>query len=121
MPLFSGYPLPLLPEPMHVFSTTSLKVTVGDTVYVNNQKWTDSAPYRTITVRDIMSDLPAISNGDQKPVMKYELDPLTHFQRRMRKDTQDLTDHICKSMNPLVEKRMELIPTEEVFFFFLQS
>jgi DNA (cytosine-5)-methyltransferase 1 len=99
---------------MHVFFPTSLKVSVGDTVYDNNQKWTDSAPYRTITVRDIMSDLPAISNGDQKGIMKYEKDPESHYQKRMRKDTHDLTDHICKAMNPLVEKRMELIPIEEV-------
>ncbi len=77
------------------------------------QRWTSSAPYRTITVRDIMSDLPPIRNGEQKLVTKYDGLPECHFQRMMRKNTTDLTDHICKQMNALVEKRMELIPTEQ--------
>ncbi len=32
-----GYKLPLFPEPLHVFYSTSLKVTVNETLYVNNQ------------------------------------------------------------------------------------
>jgi DNA (cytosine-5)-methyltransferase 1 len=32
-----GYQLPLFPEPLHVFYSTSLKVTVNDKLYVNNQ------------------------------------------------------------------------------------
>ena len=60
-----------------------------------------------------MSDLPPIRNGEQKLVAKYDGLPECHFQRMMRKNTTDLTDHICKQMNSLVEKRMELIPTEQ--------
>ncbi len=35
-------------------------------VCVSNCKWVDSAPYRTITVRDCMSDLPEILQGGLK-------------------------------------------------------
>ena len=59
-----------------------------------------------------MSDLPQIRNGDQKEVMTYEIEAETHFQRKIRKNTNgELRDHICKKMNALVEARMSLIPT----------
>ena len=63
-----------------------------------------------------MSDLPEIRNGDQQIEMKYN-EPETHFQRMMRKHctgpkAQIMRDHVCKKMNPLVEKRMEYIPTK---------
>ena len=45
-----------------------------------------------------MSDLPPIRNGEQKPVTKYDRDPESHYQRAMRKNTIDLTDHICKQV-----------------------
>ena len=69
----------------------------------------------TIFFPDAMSDLPEIRNGDQQIEMKYD-EPETHFQRMMRKQctgpkAQIMRDHVCKKMNPLVEKRMEYIPT----------
>ena len=45
-----------------------------------------------------MSDLPPIRNGEQKPVTKYDRDPESHYPRAMRKNTIDLTDHICKQV-----------------------
>lgn len=44
--------------------------------------------------------------------MNYDEEPKTHFQREMRKGIDKLIDHICKSMSPLVDARMSLIPTE---------
>ena len=41
----------------------------------------DSAPFRTITVRDAMSDLPEIKNGAKAEEISYNGDPLSHFQR----------------------------------------
>uniref|UniRef100_F6XUV4 DNA (cytosine-5)-methyltransferase 1 n=1 Tax=Ciona intestinalis TaxID=7719 RepID=F6XUV4_CIOIN len=109
-----GEQLPLYPEPLHTFSTRggSLSAQVGDTRYTNNIKWSTSAPYRTITVHDAMSDLPKIPNGHAKLEMPYTGEPLTHFQRMMRgKDYQGVVrDHICKDMSPLVAARMALIP-----------
>lgn len=95
-----GQELPQYPEPQHVFATTSLSAQIGDKVScvfkiergnqskssfflqvcVSNCKWTESAPYRTITVRDTMSDLPEICNGQMNVVMDYDTVPISHFQ-----------------------------------------
>lgn len=74
--------------------------------------WQYSAPYRTITVRDSMSDLPSIKNGCNVKEMQYDDEPISHFQRMMRgNDTTNIVkDHICKEMAPLVEGRMSQIP-----------
>jgi DNA (cytosine-5)-methyltransferase 1 len=42
-----------------------------------------SAPYRTITVRDAMSDLPEIRNGAKKEEISYGGDPQSHFQKNV--------------------------------------
>lgn len=52
--------------------------------YVSNCQWTDSAPLRTITVRDSLSDLPEIRNGHRKEEMSYGTEPESHFQRMVR-------------------------------------
>ena len=43
-----------------------------------------SAPYRTITVRDAMSDLPEIRNGASNDEISYNGDAISHFQRQVR-------------------------------------
>ena len=42
-----------------------------------------SAPYRTITVRDAMSDLPEIRNGAKAEEISYSGDAMSHFQRQV--------------------------------------
>ena len=49
--------------------------------YLSNCRWTTSAPLRTITVRDIMSDLPEIKNGAKKEELTYGSEPESHFQK----------------------------------------
>ncbi len=45
--------------------------------------------------------------------MAYEEDPVSHFQRQMRRGAgPELRDHICKEMSALVDARIERIPTE---------
>ncbi|XP_012137658.2 DNA methyltransferase 1a isoform X2 [Megachile rotundata] len=109
-----GQTLPKYPEPTHVFSKRAcqLSVLVDNKKYSSNCSWIDSAPYRTITVKDAMFDLPEIKNGWNKEEMPYNSEPLSHFQRKMRgKQYQPvLRDHICKEMAPLVEGRMAHIP-----------
>lgn len=77
-----GQTLPRYPEPQHVFNKRGcqLSVQVGDLKYATGARWTESAPYRTITVRDAMSDLPAIRNGCSRAEMPYNSEPLSHFQ-----------------------------------------
>ncbi|RZF31854.1 hypothetical protein LSTR_LSTR009501 [Laodelphax striatellus] len=111
-----GEILPIFPEPTHSFcpKTTHLTVNVDNKTYVSNCQWLESAPRRTITVRDAMSDLPEIGNGANELEISYNLDPQSHFQRLIRGDQYQpvLTDHICKEMSPLVVARMAQIPTK---------
>lgn len=57
-----------------------------------------SAPFRTITVRDTMSDLPEIRNGASAPEIAYNGEPQSWFQRQLRGSHYQTTvrDHICK-------------------------
>ncbi|XP_076247573.1 DNA (cytosine-5)-methyltransferase PliMCI [Calliopsis andreniformis] len=110
-----GEILPKYPEPTHVFSKRAcqLSVIVDNKKYSSNCDWSESAPYRTISVRDAMSDLPNIRNGWNKEEMAYGDEPISHFQRKVRPKEPDtiLRDHICKDMAPLVEARIAHIPT----------
>jgi DNA (cytosine-5)-methyltransferase 1 len=42
-----------------------------------------SAPYRTVTVRDAMSDLPEIRNGARASTISYDSEPQSDFQRKV--------------------------------------
>ncbi|XP_066590215.1 DNA (cytosine-5)-methyltransferase 1-like isoform X2 [Prorops nasuta] len=110
-----GEKLPKYPEPTHVFSKRAcqLSVVVDNNKYSSNCTWTESAPYRTINVRDAMADLPNIRNGWNKEEMPYSGEAISHFQRKVRNTQFDvmLKDHICKDMAPLVEARIAHIPT----------
>lgn len=110
-----GYKLPLYPEPTHVFSrrACSLTTTIDGKRFVTNIQWDESAPRRTCTIQDAMSDLPQICNGANKTEIDYGSMPETHFQRlvRSRDETTRLRDHICKNMAPLIQARMSRIPT----------
>ncbi|KAG7199233.1 hypothetical protein KM043_018102 [Ampulex compressa] len=110
-----GEILPKYPEPTHVFSKRAcqLSVIVDNKKYSSNCDWNESAPFRTISVRDAMSDLPNIRNGWSKEEMPYSDEPMSHFQRKIRSSEHDtiLRDHICKDMAPLVEARIAHIPT----------
>ena len=56
--------LPEWPEPMHVFAGPELKVNLdGKTQYAAVQSTATGAPFRAITVRDTIGDLPAVGNG----------------------------------------------------------
>ncbi|KAG6440695.1 hypothetical protein O3G_MSEX001376 [Manduca sexta] len=110
-----GYKLPLYPEPTHVFSrrACSLTTTIDGKRFVTNIHWDESAPRRTCTIQDAMSDLPQICNGANKIEIDYGSMPETHFQRRVRSRDENtkLRDHICKNMAPLIQARISRIPT----------
>ncbi|KAF7281042.1 DNA (cytosine-5)-methyltransferase 1-like [Rhynchophorus ferrugineus] len=110
-----GYTLPRYPEPQHVFNKrgTQLSFIVDDYKYTNGCRWIESAPYRTICVRDAMADLPDIKNGSNRVEIPYDADPVSHFQKLMRgyEDDAMLRDHICKEMSAIVEARISHIPT----------
>ncbi|KAJ8970400.1 hypothetical protein NQ317_001491 [Molorchus minor] len=110
-----GYALPKYPEPLHVFNKrgTQLSFAVDGSRYHNGCYWTESAPYRTICVRDAMSDLPDIKNGWSKTEMPYDGETISHFQKMMRGNDENsmVKDHVCKEMSAIVEARITQIPT----------
>uniref|UniRef100_A0AAY4B461 DNA (cytosine-5)-methyltransferase n=1 Tax=Denticeps clupeoides TaxID=299321 RepID=A0AAY4B461_9TELE len=109
-----GEKLPRYPEPLHVFAprACSLSVVVDDKKYVSNVTRGNGGIYRTITVRDTMSDLPEIRNGAAALEISYNGEPQSWFQRQIRGSQYQpiLRDHICKDMSALVAARMRHIP-----------
>ncbi|XP_049946274.1 DNA (cytosine-5)-methyltransferase 1-like [Schistocerca serialis cubense] len=116
-----GELLPSFPEATHAFSQSlcQLNAAVNGQTYYSNCNRMYSAPMRTITVRDALSDLPEIPNGHDKCEIHYKKRPLTHFQRLVRGNEKQkvqfchmmmLRDHICKKLNPLNEARVANIP-----------
>ncbi|XP_047387721.1 DNA (cytosine-5)-methyltransferase 1 isoform X2 [Sciurus carolinensis] len=109
-----GEQLPLFPEPLHVFAPRAcqLSVVVDDKKFVSNITRLSSGPFRTITVRDTMSDLPEIRNGATAQEISYNGEPQSWFQRQLRGSHYQpiLRDHICKDMSALVAARMRHIP-----------
>ncbi len=100
--------LPKFPEARHVFAKEDLSVFVDERKFRSAKPSSETAALRTITVRDAISDLPFIGNGASKEKLKYLKDPVSHYQRLMRRDAV-LRDHICRLMPPLFEKRIEHI------------
>ncbi|XP_072458541.1 DNA (cytosine-5)-methyltransferase 1-like [Notamacropus eugenii] len=108
-----GEKLPMFPEPLHVFAPRAcqLSVVVDNKRFVSNIRRLSSAPFRTITVHDTMSDLPSIKNGASEEEIAYKEEPKSWFQRQMRgSHDQILREHVCKEMNALVSARIKLIP-----------
>jgi DNA (cytosine-5)-methyltransferase 1 len=56
---------------MHVFASPELKINLPDGKYYAAVKSTAAgAPFRSITVRDTVEDLPPVENGASKPTIQ---------------------------------------------------
>lgn len=62
------------------------------------------------TVRDALSDLPTLKNGEDRGVAKYRTDPTSDYQREMRRNTDEVHNHSAARLSPVNLKRMEHIP-----------
>ncbi|KAK9287513.1 hypothetical protein L1049_015934 [Liquidambar formosana] len=103
--------LPEWPEPMHVFAGPELKVPLsGNTQYAAVRSTASGAPFRAITVRDTIGDLPVVGNGASAVTMEYKNEPVSWFQKKIRGNMLVLTDHISKEMNELNLIRCQTIP-----------
>ncbi|XVE83441.1 hypothetical protein DITRI_Ditri16bG0089000 [Diplodiscus trichospermus] len=103
--------LPEWPEPMHVFAAPQLKITLSHNLqYAAVRSTASGAPFRAITVRDTIGDLPAVGNGASKANLEYQSEPISWFQKKIRGDMAVLTDHISKEMNELNLIRCQKIP-----------
>ncbi|CAH8276765.1 unnamed protein product [Arabidopsis lyrata] len=103
--------LPEWPEPMHVFNNPGFKISLSRGLHcaaVHNTK--SGAPFRSITVRDTIGDLPPVENGESEINKKYKDVPVSWFQKEMRGNMTVLTDHICKQMNELNLIRCKKVP-----------
>ncbi|KAJ0253860.1 Bromo adjacent homology (BAH) domain-containing protein [Hirschfeldia incana] len=107
-----GEVLPEWPEPMHVFGTPELKIKLSERSHYAAVRSTQyGAPFRSITVKDTIEDLPPIQNGESETNREYEADPVSWFQKKIRGNMSVLTDHICKDMNEANLIRCKHIPT----------
>ncbi|XP_059647244.1 DNA (cytosine-5)-methyltransferase 1 [Cornus florida] len=103
--------LPEWPEPMHVFAAPELKITLsGNLQYAAVRSTSTGAPFRSITVRDTIGDLPAVGNGASKTNLEYQGDAVSWFQKKIRGNMMVLSDHISKEMNELNLIRCQRIP-----------
>ncbi|KAJ7970086.1 DNA (cytosine-5)-methyltransferase [Quillaja saponaria] len=103
--------LPEWPEPMHVFNAPELKVTLAENLqYAAVRSTAGGAPFRSITVRDTIGDLPAMGNGASVINSEYQQEPVSWFQKNIRGNMFVLTDHISKAMNELNYIRCQKIP-----------
>ncbi|EOA12790.1 hypothetical protein CARUB_v10025739mg [Capsella rubella] len=103
--------LPEWPEPMHVFGVPKLKISLSQGLhYAAVRSTAPGAPFRPITVRDTIGDLPAVENGESRINKEYKAEPVSWFQKEIRGDMISLTDHICKEMNEINLIRCKIIP-----------
>lgn len=56
---------------MHVFNAPELKITLSESVqYAAVRSTACGAPFRAVTVRDTIGDLPAVGNGASKSTLE---------------------------------------------------
>ncbi|DBB09374.1 TPA: hypothetical protein ACH3X3_007949 [Trebouxia sp. C0006] len=107
-----GNILPEWPKPQHVFRSSQLTINLPGNVQFTAVPQSVGAPLRTVTVRDVISDLPVIENGHDQADMQYAGPPVSAFQKKIRGECTVLRDHICKQMNELNLERCRCIPKE---------
>ncbi|KAJ0260435.1 Bromo adjacent homology (BAH) domain-containing protein [Hirschfeldia incana] len=106
-----GEVLPEWPEPMHVFNVPELNISLSKGLrYAAVRSTQQGAPFRSITVRDTIGDLPSVKNGESDIKKEYETEPISWFQKEIRGNKKVLTDHISKTMNEHNLIRCKRIP-----------
>jgi len=65
-------------------------------------------PY--VTVKEALSDLPVLKNGDDRGVLGYRSAPASDFQAEMRRGSSEVHNHSASRLSPINLKRMEHIP-----------
>ncbi|KAL7082283.1 hypothetical protein ACP275_14G089700 [Erythranthe tilingii] len=103
--------LPEWPEPMHVFSAPELKISMSKNFHYSAVRSTaKGAPFRPLTVRDTIGDLPPVGNGASNKSLQYQGEPISWYQKTIRGNMDVLIDHISKEMNELNLIRCQRIP-----------
>ncbi|XP_064486313.1 DNA (cytosine-5)-methyltransferase PliMCI-like [Ornithodoros turicata] len=98
--------LPSFPEPTHAFEVSDDRLAIavdGRRYSTALTRATPSAPYRRMTLRDAISDLPLLTNKTRP-----QRGSNTEFARRFKRPT--LSNHQCKEMKPLEQARIDNVP-----------
>lgn len=108
-----GIKLPNFPKPTHCFNhPTSLNVTLNN-ISTGPSTQFYSAPRRASTIKDAISDLPALNNDESNLHTEYKCNPQSEYQRNMRKKGSFcILDHISKPLSLLNEARVARIPMD---------
>ena len=118
MAAVSGTPLPMMPNPLHVFAhqNGNLKVNLDFRCFAPQTNLENSAPHQTVTVGEAINDLPVIGNGTGMIRSRYSSNPKNSYQRIMRHNSESgqiqkvLLDHKCRRLEPIKEVRISYIP-----------
>ncbi|GER54987.1 cytosine-specific methyltransferase [Striga asiatica] len=103
--------LPEWPEPMYVFAAPELKISMSKNLHYSAAKsTTKGAPFRSLTVRDTIGDLPPVGNGASNTSLQYQGEPISWYQKQIRGTMATLIDHISKEMIELNLIRCQKIP-----------
>ncbi|KAG2433346.1 hypothetical protein HXX76_008410 [Chlamydomonas incerta] len=113
-----GELLPDWPAALHRFKQEQLGVrmrgvgTSGEFFHASGPP-APGAPLRTVTVRDVIGDLPPVENGAETDPLPYTGQPVSAFQRAIRGQAAasgEVRDHVVKAMNALNLERCRCIP-----------
>ena len=85
-------------------------------LYEANSNWKVSAPYGTVNIEDANKDLPRIDYDNDQLEMRYDQEPISHFQREMREGSDNLTSDVPKKMCKVIVERIKLIPPSQDMF-----
>ncbi|KAK9839548.1 hypothetical protein WJX84_003539, partial [Apatococcus fuscideae] len=105
-----GNYLPSWPALLHIFRSPQLNISLPGGIQYCAVPQQEGAPLRAVAVRDVIADLPPISNGSAAEEMQYSGPAVSAFQKRIRASASVLKDHICKEMNELNLERCRCIP-----------
>jgi DNA (cytosine-5)-methyltransferase 1 len=70
----------------------------------------DRPPRPFATVWDAISDLPVVLNGDGRRELPYRRKPCTDYQKRARRGSQKIRDHIAHHLTDGMLKRIRTVP-----------
>uniref|UniRef100_T1J9Q0 DNA (cytosine-5-)-methyltransferase n=1 Tax=Strigamia maritima TaxID=126957 RepID=T1J9Q0_STRMM len=108
-----GEKLPQFPLPTHVFNSHSTNsITIDGIQMIPRHNWPTLAPYRNVTVRDTLSDLPDIEDTEPNESQEYNAHIQSHYQKILRKNNNTglIRDHFYKRMNAITTERILRIP-----------
>nr|QCB92131.1 DNA cytosine methyltransferase isoform 1 [Ixodes ricinus] len=102
-----GELLPRFPEPKTSFPSNNF-VTVKGKKFGPTTTWCTSAPLRTITLRDAISDLASLEPSDSASSFS---EPMSCYQRMLKGNSRGpIRDHVPKLLTPLMQARVDHIP-----------